>query len=72
MLDIKFVRENPEAVKENMRKNPALRAEIEAKVRAAIGLGGEIAVAVPAQEFNDTFAASAFDDDEPIQFDVVE
>ena len=61
-----------EAVKENMRKNPALRAEIEAKVRAAIGLGGEIAVAVPAQEFNDTFAASAFDDDEPIQFDVVE
>ena len=61
-----------EAVKENMRKNPALRAEIEAKVRAAIGLGGEIAVAVPAQEFNDTFAASAFDDDEPIRFDVVE
>ncbi|MGN0037709.1 MAG: recombinase RecA [Coriobacteriales bacterium] len=61
-----------EAAKENMRKNPALRAEIEAKVRAAIGLGGEVTAAVPAEEFNDTFAAADFDYDEPILFDVVE
>ena len=61
-----------EAAKETLRTKPPLRIEIESRVRAALGLGGEAAVATMGDDCNDTFAAAPFEDDEPIQFDIVE
>ena len=61
-----------EAAKETLRSKPPLRIEIESRVRAALGLGGEAAVATMGDDYNDTFAAAPFEDDEPIQFDIVE
>ncbi|MGN0078265.1 MAG: DNA recombination/repair protein RecA, partial [Coriobacteriales bacterium] len=61
-----------EAAKETLRTKPPLRTEIESRVRAALGLGGEATVATMGEDYNDTFAAAPYEDDEPIQFDIVE
>ena len=58
-----------EAAKENLRKNPELREEVETKVRVAIGLlpaedAGDIAVSLADEE--------GFDDDMPISFEIAE
>ena len=61
-----------EAAKETLRSKPPLRIEIESRVRAALGLGGEATVATMGDDYSDTFAAAPYEDDEPIQFDIVE
>ena len=61
-----------EAAKETLRSKPPLRIEIESRVRAALGLGGEATVATMGDDYSDTFAAVPYEDDEPIQFDIVE
>ena len=61
-----------EAAKETLRSKPPLRIEIESRVRAALELGGEATVATMGDDYSDTFAAAPYEDDEPIQFDIVE